>query len=104
MNSKCQEQLEVYIKLDLAVYKGKLQVQILCDNKDLSQTWTDLCVCVEIHNKHTLKKELIYKVCTESNTFTFVSILPVKASQWNKTQNIAHGVYFVSTGIPKSST
>lgn len=45
MNSKCQEQLEVYTKLDLAVYKGKLQVQILCDNEDLSQTRTDFCVC-----------------------------------------------------------
>lgn len=38
MNSKCQEQLEVYAKLDLAVYKGKLQVQILYNDKNLSQT------------------------------------------------------------------
>ena len=34
MKSKCQGQLEVYAKLDLAVYKGKLQVQILCNDKD----------------------------------------------------------------------
>jgi hypothetical protein len=38
MNSKWQEQLEVYVKLDFAFYKGKLQVEILYNDKDLSQT------------------------------------------------------------------
>jgi len=36
---------------------------------------------VGIRNNHTLQKELIYEVCTESNAFMFVSVLPVKASK-----------------------
>ena len=30
------------------------------------------------------EKELIYEVCTESNAFMSISVLPVKASKWER--------------------